>query len=220
MSKKILRHSSIYLLRHGQAAPRGLLLGQSDYPLTAEGEAQISAWAGFFAGIPISAVWSSPLLRARQSAGIIIKALNEPVKPERCFIEPGFTEISLGEWDGLHKDEIIAQYPEEWKKRGEDFMNAAPPGGESFNRLSGRVLPALYNLYDEIFRHRHALVVAHQAVNRAILAALGARAESWRDIPQNCAALNELELGKTPDGKFYCNIIRINARPPVRVGAF
>lgn len=209
-------HCTIYLMRHGQAAPPGLMVGQSDYVLTQEGEAQISAWAEFFAPIPIDAIWTSPLTRARQSAGIIAKALNRTMPEENFFVEPDFTEISLGEWEGLSKEEVMQKYPEEWEKRGSDFMRFAPPGGESFSDLSRRTVPAFKRLYSRFSKLRHVLVMSHQAVNRSILAELGEPyADSWLDIPQEPAALNELELGKKRSGAWNCNIIRANARAPL-----
>lgn len=209
-------HCTIYLMRHGQAAPPGLMSGQSDYALTQEGEAQIRAWAEFFAPIPIDAIWSSPLTRARQSAAIIAKALNRPVPEGNFFVEPAFREISLGEWEKLPKVEVMRKYPEEWAGRGRDFMNFAPPGGESFADLSRRAVPALKRLYGEFSKLRHVLIMAHQAVNRSILADLGEPyANSWLDIPQNPAALNELELTKKRSGAWNCNILRVNARAPL-----
>lgn len=203
-------------MRHGQAAPAGVMSGQSEYPLSGEGMVQVQAWAEFFAPIPMDAAWISPMLRARQSAELIIKAMNRPLNEENCFIEPDFKEIALGEWENLSKDEVLEKYPEEWKKRGQDFMNYAPPGGESFKDLEKRVIPAFKRICAQAAEYRHVLIVAHQAVNRAILAHLGEPfGESWRDIAQDPAALNEIELGKKRSGVYNCNIIRVNARAPL-----
>lgn len=209
-------HCIIYLMRHGQAAPPGLMSGQSDYALTHKGEVQIGAWAEFFAPIPIDAVWTSPLIRARQSAAIIAKALNRQLPEENIFVEEEFREISLGLWEGLPKEEVIRKFPKEWEQRGQDFMHFAPPGGESFAELSRRTVPALKRLYGKFAQSRHVLVMAHQAVNRSLLAELGEPyTHSWHDIPQDPAALNELELTKKRSGVWNCNIIRVNARAPL-----
>lgn len=208
--------SVIYLMRHGRAAPPGVLAGRRDYPLTPEGEIQIRAWAEFFAPIPLGAVWCSPLVRARQSAQIIIQALERPPLEENFFIEPAFTEISLGDWEGLTSAEARRKYPGEWEKRGRDFLGFAPPGGESFTDLAARAVPALRGLYASIIPHRHVLIMAHQAVNRSLLAALGQPWRgSWLDIPQDCAALNELTLERKSSGAWNCNILRVNARAPL-----
>lgn len=216
MIHKTPKHCTIYLMRHGQAAPNGILAGQTDYPLTQKGETEIQAWASFFAPIPISAVWSSPLLRARQSAEIIMKSLNKPISEENFFIEPNFREISLGKWEGLSKDEVRQNYAEEWEQRGRDFMHFAPPEGESFDTLAKRAVPAFKRLFRDLLERRHVLIMAHQAVNRSILAEFGEHfKDSWREIPQDCAGLNELDLSKKRSGAFHCNIIRVNARAPL-----
>lgn len=216
MPTKPQPHSTIYLMRHGQAAKPGQLVGQHDIGLSPEGRAQIEAWAEFFAPIPISAIWSSPLSRARESAAIIMKAMNKPIPLEHLQIVDEFKEISLGEWEGQDKNTIRQKYPREWEERGSDFMNCAPPGGESFNALSRRALPAMQRLYSQIIEHRHVLIMAHQAVNRAILAGLGEPfSGSWLDIAQDTAALNELELTQKRSGAWNCNIIRVNAHAPL-----
>lgn len=216
MTEKKRTHCTIYLMRHGQAAPPGIMAGQSEYPLSPEGRAQLAAWAEFFAPIPMDAAWVSPMLRTRQSAELIIAAMNRPLNEENYFIEPDFVELSLGAWENTPKDEVRKKYPKEWEKRGQDFMNFAPPGGESFKDLEQRVIPAFECICARAAEYRHVLIVAHQAVNRAILAHLGEPfAQSWHDIPQDPAGLNELELGKKRSGARKCNIIRVNARAPL-----
>ncbi|MDL2207457.1 histidine phosphatase family protein, partial [Desulfovibrio sp. OttesenSCG-928-M16] len=64
----------IVLVRHGLAAPKGLMLGQSDVPLLPEGREQIAKLALRLAGMRFCAAWCSPLLRARQSAAILLAA--------------------------------------------------------------------------------------------------------------------------------------------------
>lgn len=210
------KQCTIYLMRHGMAAAPDLFTGQSDLPLEPEGEAQMRAWSDFFAPIPIAAIWSSPLARAKASAKIIMQGLNRQIPDENLFIAEDLKEISLGKWEGLNRSEVRRKYPDLWKARGRDFMRVAPPGGESFEALSRRVVPAFEALFPTFMEHRHVLVMAHQAVNRAILARLGEPfAESWLDIAQDYAALNELELTKKRSGAWNCNIIRVNAHPPL-----
>jgi phosphohistidine phosphatase len=73
----------LYLLRHGRAGTRGSE-GQQDSgrPLTPEGRKEVTAIAGWLAGrgIPFSLVATSPILRARETAEIVHRAL-EP-RPE------------------------------------------------------------------------------------------------------------------------------------------
>lgn len=215
MSAKLPKQCTIYLMRHGMVDAPGRMVGQRDIALTQEGEAQMQAWADYFAPIPISAVWSSPLSRARDSAKIIMKGLNRQIADENLFLVEGLKEISLGSWEGLSREEAAQKDPELWEARGRDFMHVAPPGGESFEDLARRVIPAFEGLFAAFIEQKHVLVMGHQAVNRAILARLGEPfAESWLNIAQDTAALNELGLSKKRSGAWHCNIIRVNARPP------
>ncbi|MDL2315925.1 histidine phosphatase family protein [Desulfovibrio sp. OttesenSCG-928-A18] len=187
----------LYLFRHGATVCQGLLVGSLDLPLSEKGRKQCRRWRAALRGRTFTAAWSSPLARARESAGIILSAhsgntaLVEPV--------PELREISLGEWEGASKDELRQRCAAEWAARGRDLAGYAPPGGESFAGLAARVLPAFDALLKHSAAHAHSLVVAHQAVNRVILARLlKLPLDRVLEIPQGHAALTILEL--RPDG--------------------
>lgn len=187
--------SRLYLVRHGRAAPPGVLAGQADYPLTYEGETQARAVGELLAAVPLSRAWSSPLLRARQTAEHILAANGGG--PLQAALVPELAEICLGCWQGQSKEWIRQRYPDEWRARGRDIANVAPPGGESLAALAARVLPAFARLADEAGEHAHSLLVAHQAVNRLILArCLDVSLEKSFDIPQPLAAVSVLLLEK------------------------
>lgn len=182
----------LYLFRHGSAAPPGVLAGRTDYPLSARGEAEAEYWAEALAGVPFSAAWTSPLLRARQTATRILS--RQPAPPALVQV-PGLTEISLGEWDGKTKDRVRREYPDIWEARGRDPAGVPPPGGESFAMLAARVLPAFTALCAEAASLERSLLVAHQAVNRVILArSMGLPLAALLDIAQPPAALSVLRV--------------------------
>ena len=113
----------VYLIRHAQPEfPGGkrMCLGITDLPLSAEGQAQAKAMAAALP--PVSAVWSSPLARAVQTAGTI----GLPVR-----ILEDLRELNAGEWDGLTFEEIRERYPELYAAR-RDNRNLPPPGAEDF----------------------------------------------------------------------------------------
>jgi probable phosphoglycerate mutase len=160
----------IYLARHGQVAPEGVLVGQADWPLTEAGRAEILAIKEKeLTGVTFDLAFVSPLTRAKETLAILLGDANVLVQ-----IEPDLREITLGEWDGLTKDEVKKRWPFEWKWRGEDFWERKAPGGESFRDLAERVWPAFDRIKEKA--GQNTLVVAHQAVNRVILA-------RERDIP-------------------------------------
>ncbi len=208
--------SNILLLRHGQAAPAGIMAGARDFALTDAGRAEMRAWGSALAALPIGLLFCSPLRRARESAEIIAAAQSAAPAPA---VVPELREISLGVWENMPKAEVMRLYPQEWQQRGNDFAACAPPGGESFNTLAARVLPAFEALYPKMIRHDYVLLAAHQSVNRVILHHLGmpgSLANGLRDIPQDCAALNRLELRRDGATGFVCRPLSINERPSTR----
>ncbi len=177
-------------MRHGNAAFAGELLGGKDRPLTEQGRAQALAWRGFFAARPIHALWCSPLSRAIQTAELCL----EKSSPKARIVK-ALREISLGRWEGKNKETIQRAYPKEWEARGRDLFRTPPPGGESFQELAARVWPAFEDVRRQAAAFPAALIVAHQAVNRCILAKLlDIFPEGLFDIPQNEACLNTLRL--------------------------
>jgi len=90
--------SSIYFVRHGQSDnPQSLVKGRlPGFPLTNLGRQQIELTAKYLRQFPIGLIFSSPLLRAQQSANILQKFLNlPPVK-----IEQRLTEWDMAPWSG------------------------------------------------------------------------------------------------------------------------
>lgn len=111
----------VYLIRHAQPAfPGGIrmCLGVTDLPLSPEGLAQARAAAALVPAV--SAVFSSPRIRARQTA--------EAICPEITVLE-GLAELDYGAWDGLTFPEIRQKYPELYASRGEN-PRLMPPGAE------------------------------------------------------------------------------------------
>lgn len=83
-------------------------------------------------------VFSSPLLRARETAEIIASSLG----PVRLFVEPDLMEIDVGDFSGLTYDEIEQRMPDDYRRLREGKLLAFP-GGESRERFLERIVRAL-----------------------------------------------------------------------------
>ncbi|RPI41199.1 MAG: histidine phosphatase family protein [Hyphomicrobiaceae bacterium] len=160
----------VYLVRHGEPALTGVMLGQADVPLSAAGRAQSAALQ-----LPDAPVYSSPLRRALETARIG-GASSQPA------IEAGFTEITYGEWDGLPWATIEARWPAIARAKLADWFGVTPPGGERWDCFRERVLAALERV------SKPAVIVAHQAVNAVI-----AGGDSLSFIQSYCEVI-EIEL--------------------------
>ena len=138
----------LYLIRHAEAAP-GLLLGQSDPPLSDKGRAQAASLR-----LPLETpVYVSPLRRAIETAEIA---------GVRFEVAGEFKEVSYGEWDGLSWNEIESRWPELAKQKLADWIHVTPPGGEPWVDFQRRVLEGLERI------EKPAVIISHIAVHAVV----------------------------------------------------
>jgi broad specificity phosphatase PhoE len=108
----------ITLVRHGETAwsLSGQHTGRSDIPLTANGEAAARALAPRLAGLSVSAVWSSPSQRARNTCALSGFG-------EGAIIKPDLAEWDYGAYEGITTREILSKRPG-WRL----FRDGCPDG--------------------------------------------------------------------------------------------
>lgn len=154
----------IYLLRHCQPVlPKGIpiCIGKTDIPLSKYGRDQAKDLKSYFSNIKVSAFYSSPLIRARETAEIIAD------QKLKVAIKNNYSEFDIGKWDGMSFEEIKEKYPLEYLERGENLENYIVEGGESMAQCRKRSMSELYSTIDE--SNGNILIVAHAGVNRCIL---------------------------------------------------
>jgi broad specificity phosphatase PhoE len=160
----------VYLARHGQTAYNleGRFQGQLPVPLDELGREQAHELAERAAAHRFTGLWSSTLLRARETAEIVAARIRlEPREDARLM------ETNAGDWTDRPFGEVQAEAPELFAKFVAGDPTFAFPGGESFAEQEVRVGAAL----DEIERGPlPALVVCHGMVIRA---ALSGRTGQW-----------------------------------------
>lgn len=126
----------LLLLRHGQTglSVQRRYSGRGDPALTETGRRQADAAARYLAERGgIAAVVSSPLQRCHDTATVAAKALDIDVS-----IDDDLTETDFGDWEGLTFSEA-AERDSELHRRWLGDTGVAPPGGESFDAVAGRV---------------------------------------------------------------------------------
>lgn len=130
--------TSTLLLRHGQTplSVEKRFSGVGDPELTELGRAQAAAAAVRLAGSGATAVISSPLRRARQTAALAAAALGVEVE-----VEEGLRETDFGDWEGYTFGEIGRKWPDELQAWLADHA-VRPPHGESFAETTERVRQA------------------------------------------------------------------------------
>lgn len=129
-----MTHPDLYVLRHGQTEWNlvGRVQGRKNSPLTAKGQQHALMQKTLLDELENrpSKVFCSPQGRAVDTARLAIGSLDNVILDDRI------KEIGFGDWEGLTRDEIIAQtdYPfndKTWKFRS--------PGGENFDTIYARI---------------------------------------------------------------------------------
>lgn len=196
----------IYLVRHAQPElpdNRKRFVGTSDPPLSATGIEQARRLADELRPLKFDSAYSSDLRRCLQTAAIITEDANPPV-PIRPT--PQLREIDAGWWEWLTFEEAEINYPEEYEERERDLVGYRFPGGESFQDLRERVLPAFFEILDG--GGTTILVVAHLGVNRVLLSEfLGLPLEELFSVKLGYGATTVIRALPLPDGSRKIEVV-------------
>ena len=157
----------IYILRHGKTEWNKLkkLQGRTDIPLCDEGRVMAAEAAEKYADVHFDVCYCSPLVRARETAEIILKGRNVPI-----IVDDRLKEMAFGVYEGIERSfdipdcpiNVLFQHPEEYI--------APEDAGESLDELYSRT----GNFLDEVIRPlreegKDVLIVAHGALNSCML---------------------------------------------------
>lgn len=191
----------ILLIRHGQTDynSESRIMGWLPIPLNETGKDQISKLAVFLEEkYSISKVYSSDLLRAKESVEIITKTIGI----SKINYLKSLREHKFGEWEGkLFSDlKLMENFNRYLELKDEELI---PPNGESINMFKNRVLNGFKNILDNNDIHnKDILIVAHGGTNRIILGSILSLnfLNAQRKIKQSNACLNEL-LYDTVNGR-------------------
>jgi broad specificity phosphatase PhoE len=171
--------ATVFLARHGQTAYNleGRFQGQQAVPLDDTGREQAGVLAEHAAGYGFTALWCSPLLRARETAEIVSARIGLELKED-----PRLMETDAGDWTNRPFADVQAEAPQLFEKFFTGNPSFAFPGGESFAAQEVRVAAALSDVEAGALP---ALVVCHGMVIRA---ALSVRGGEW--LPNGQRVLN------------------------------
>jgi broad specificity phosphatase PhoE len=136
----------LILVRHGETEHNrdGLTLGRADVPLNDRGRAQAMALATSFARPP-AAIYTSPLVRASDTASAIGAATGVAV-----VTEPDLIEMDVGEMEHLTGTELRERYPEFLRLwLSGDAADARMPGGETLRDVQTRAWAAIDRMRSE-----------------------------------------------------------------------
>ncbi|MBB1510150.1 histidine phosphatase family protein [Tessaracoccus sp. MC1756] len=165
---RIAHATRLVLLRHGETDhnAQGRFQGHADIPVNDTGRRQAEAARDRLAPFHFDAVYTSPLVRAAETARI--------VRPEAQFVvDPRLMEINVGSWAGLTWGEVHALMPDYEAKYADGVDFRRSPEGETLAEVVERGRPALLEIAE---RHDGgtALIVSHGLfLNRVLHSLLG-----------------------------------------------
>ena len=155
----------VYVVRHGESEGNKIdaFIGRTDVPLTDLGVKQAELTAEYLKDVKFSAIYTSDLMRARQTA-----APSEKIHNLKAVPEPAFREIFGGDWEKKPYHDLINLYPETYSVWKNDIASARADNGESVKELYERVTRKLKELALE-HDGENILVFTHAMPVRAIM---------------------------------------------------
>ena len=196
------RPTIMMLVRHGQTPTTGRVLpGRAPgLHLSERGWEQAEAVAARLAGVPVSAIYTSPLERTRETAAPAERAAGLTARTE-----PGLIECDFGDWTGRELAEL-AKLPE-WGTVQRAPSSFRFPGGESFSHMQARAVDAVDRL-----REAHpggvVLCFSHADPLKAVLAhALGTHLDLFQRIVVDPCSVSVIvhRPGEAP------SVVRVNS---------
>jgi broad specificity phosphatase PhoE len=182
----------LLLVRHGSTAAteENRFAGSTSAELSDQGRWQAARLGERLSQQQITAIYSSPLARAMETARIIAG---------HCRLEPvprdELREIGHGHWEGMKREDVERQFGAEYAAWEADPFTFAPAGGESGVMVLARALPVIREV---VTAHPggQVLVVSHKATLRLVLSSLLAfDPRGYRDrLDQSPACLNVVDF--------------------------
>jgi probable phosphoglycerate mutase len=152
--------TQLFTIRHGETPwnAEGRLQGHVNIPLAPKGFQQAHALAKSLKSYQFSAIYSSDLDRAYQTAECIAALHNIPIRTDVRL-----REKNLGVFQGLTRSEIAQHFPEEFQKYEKNHPDYQVPQGESNRQFFQRCIHCFEDIAQQHLGEK-ILVVAHGGV--------------------------------------------------------
>ena len=178
----------LYIIRHGETSwnKEKKLQGQRDIMLNENGLRLAELTGEGMKNIEFDLVISSPLIRAKQTAELVMAGRQLPMITDKRIIE-----MSFGKWEGecVNNSEVL---PSDYKDKFYNDPLHCPkaPGGESFQDVLKRTADFYQSLvHNKAYENAAILISTHGAASRCLLANFYEDKEDiWRGgVPKNCS---------------------------------
>jgi broad specificity phosphatase PhoE len=185
--------ADIIIVRHGDTAWNRTerFRGMIDIDLDETGRQQAALTAKRIAALPVTAVYSSPVGRALETARIIAAPLDLEVQKL-----PDARDISFGQLEGLTLNEARQRYDQvvsRWLFAPDEVTF---PGGESLGRVRERASRALEKIIKPLTGETVVIVSHKVVIVELIIHFLGLKDSQFRQIAQDTCAMNVFQKQK------------------------
>ena len=195
-------------VRHGETAwhAENRYAGSSDIGLTEHGRRQADELAGWAAGAALTGIWTSDLVRARETGAPAARASGLTARADTRL-----REVDFGDGEGLTRSEMATRFPAGLAAFLATPASSPLPRGERGIAAAERFIAVL----DEICVEEPAgriLIVAHSTVTRiSLCTVLGIDPDRYRQVFPSLGngLLTEIDYARTPPAA----LLALNARP-------
>ena len=176
----------LYIIRHGKTDwnERHKLQGRTDVPLNGEGRRMAEAAREEYRNVHFDVCFCSPLIRARETAEILLRDRDVPV-----LTDDRLMEMSFGSFEGLENSFGIPDCPVNALFYTPEQYSPPPGGGESLDDLFARTGAFLREKADPLLKEgKDVLIVGHGAMNSSIVCRVRnlPRSRFWSAGIENC----------------------------------
>ena len=162
---------NLILIRHGQSEWNALnqFTGWKDPGLTSKGIEEAHNAGKIINNLKINfdLVFTSALIRAQNTAEIILKEINQSLSTIK---NQALNERNYGDLAGLNKDDARKRWGDEQVHIWRRSYDVPPPGGESLKDTGERVLPFfMKEILPHVCKGKNVLVAAHGNSLRSLI---------------------------------------------------
>lgn len=157
----------LYIIRHGKTEwnAKRKLQGRTDIPLNDEGRLMAEKARDEYKNIHFDVCYCSPLIRAKETAEILMKGRNIPI-----ITDDRLMEMCFGVYEGIENSFQIPDCPINVFFKEPEKYKIPVEGAESFEELYARTGEFLREIIEpQIRQGKDILIVGHGAMNSSIV---------------------------------------------------
>ena len=176
----------LYIIRHGTTDwnEQHRLQGRTDIPLNEEGRQMARRAAEEYREVHFDECYCSPLVRARETAQILLEGRNVPI-----YVDERLAEMSFGEYEGMEYSFSRPECPIDVFFTAPEQYTVPIGGAESLDGLFARTGEFLREtVYPKLDEGKDILIVGHGAMNSSIVCRIREmpRRDFWKAGIENC----------------------------------